>query len=232
MNDLIFSNKDNIQELLDGWKDNDIPEIQRILVDKQLKDMYEGNPIPIFQIFADAIKDCSCTDCRILEIGCATGYYHEIVNHLLGQEIPYVGVDYSESMIELAKEKYPGIDFTVADGANLPFEDEQFPIVISSCYLLHVLNYSKHITETARVAKNFVICHRTQVYHKRPTEHFIAKAYGAKFVKVVFNENELLEKFKQNGLKLYKTFEYETDIEHDKYEITYVFKKEKEDSGE
>jgi len=229
MSDLVFSNKDNIQELLDGWKDSNIPGIQRFLVEKQLNDMYKGNPIPIFQIFADAIKECSCTDCRVLEIGCATGYYHEIVNHLLGQEIPYVGVDYSESMIRLAKKKYPGINFIVADGANLPFGDEEFPIVVSSCYLLHVLDYPKHIIETVRVAKNFVICHRTQVCHKKPTGRFIAEAYGSKFIKVVFNENELLKEFRQNGLKLYKTFEYETDIKHDKYEVSYVFKKEKED---
>jgi len=229
MSDFIFSDKDNIQELLAGWKDNDIPEIQRILVEKQLKDMYEGNPIPIFQIFADAIKECSCDDCRVLEIGCATGYYHEIVNHLLGQEVPYVGVDYSESMIKFAKKKYPGINFIVADGANLPFEDEQFPIVISSCYLLHVLDYSKHITETARVTKNFAICHRAHICHKKSTQRFVAEAYGSKFIKIVFNENELLEEFRQNGLRLHKTFEYEADVECDNYEVTYVFEKEKED---
>jgi ubiquinone/menaquinone biosynthesis C-methylase UbiE len=176
-------------------------------------------------VLAEALEPYVHYNCRILEIGCASGYYYEILEYLLNQRIFYTGVDYSLHLVAMAKDYYPHVAFYVADGANLPFEDYQYDIAISSCILLHVPDFSRHISETARVAKRYVVAHRTPVCRNSPTNYYKKFAYGIETVELHFNEQEIISEFQSHGLKLVKSFEYVTIPNQDFYEITYLFKK-------
>jgi len=64
---------------------------------------------------------------RILEIGCATG------DLLASLEPEYgLGIDISEKMIEIARRKYPGLNFTVSDIKVLNVNDKFDYIVLSN----------------------------------------------------------------------------------------------------
>lgn len=65
---------------------------------------------------------------RILDVGCGTGYYCKIF-HDLG--FHPVGIDFSRTAIEKAKEKYPHLEFHIADATNLPFNPSSFDVVLS-----------------------------------------------------------------------------------------------------
>lgn len=65
---------------------------------------------------------------RILDVGCGTGYYCSIF-HEMGFEP--VGIDFSNTAIEKAKEKHPHLEFQVADALNLPFEHSSFDVILS-----------------------------------------------------------------------------------------------------
>ncbi|MEK6570630.1 MAG: class I SAM-dependent methyltransferase [Bacteroidota bacterium] len=65
---------------------------------------------------------------KILDVGCGTGYYCNIF-HELGFEP--VGIDFSTTAIEKAKEKYPSLEFHVGDALNLPFAPSSFDVVLS-----------------------------------------------------------------------------------------------------
>jgi ubiquinone/menaquinone biosynthesis C-methylase UbiE len=90
----------------------------------------------------------------ILDVGCGPGLYCEKLNEN-GYDI--IGVDYSENTIELAKQKYPGITFMVADGYNLPFQDNQFDIVLSIGALQCIIEHEKFLKELIRVSSKAVI---------------------------------------------------------------------------
>lgn len=208
-----------------AWRDPDIPLRQRALVQQQLQEMYRGNTPQLFQILADLLLSLGCGKLSVLEIGCASGYYYEALDYLLHGKLNYTGVDYSEAMITLARDYYPGVSFVVADGANLPVNDRSFQTVISGCVLLHTVHYSRHIAETCRVAEKWIIVHRTPVSRIAATTCLSKMAYGVETVEFRFNEQELLAYFAQHGFLLKQEVTYDNHPEHDEYEVSYLLER-------
>jgi SAM-dependent methyltransferase len=211
--------------MLAGWQDENIPRKQRALVQQQLDEMYKGKPQVIYQVLAEILRPYIYLECPILEIGCASGYYYEILEYMLGKRIAYTGADYSEPLIKMARDYYHNADFHATDGAHLPFEDKQFDIAISSGVLLHVPNFPEHVKEAVRVSSNLVVAHRTPVCRQRPTQFYSKMAYGVETFEMRFNEDEIVSTFTSNGLDLIKAFEYETNPDHDVFDLTYLFKR-------
>jgi SAM-dependent methyltransferase len=216
---------DVTDELTSAWKSEEIPIKQRALVQQELENMYRGHTPTVYKVLSDCLRPYVYPGCSILEVGCASGYYYEVLEYLLNMKTDYTGVDYSEPLISMAKDYYPHAKFFVSDGAGLSFADKQFFIVISSCILLHTPNYQDHIKETARVAQRFAVAHRTPVCRRRPTQYFKKCAYGVETVELVFNEEELVREFSARGFQLADTLEYYTNQNEDRYETTYLFRR-------
>ena len=216
------------ETMTSAWQDSELPARQRALVQQELAQMYRGNVAPAFQVLAHILRHHTRPGAAILEIGCASGYYYEILEYLLQRRIDYTGVDYSPTMIAMAKQYYPKTQFYAADGASLCFSDRQFHTVISSCVLLHVPNYREHIFEAARVAESVVVASRTPVCKRRPTQYLKKYAYGVETVELIFNEEELLREFALNRFHLAQAIEYQAEPSADLYQTTYLFKRDGE----
>ncbi len=65
---------------------------------------------------------------KILDLGCGNGRLFEIFKNI---DVDYIGVDASEKLIEIAKQKYPKLKFQTADALNLPFPNQYFDKVFS-----------------------------------------------------------------------------------------------------
>lgn len=63
------------------------------------------------------------------------------------------GVDFSKKMIELAKKKYPFINFEEGDCTNLNYNSETFDVVTMTFGLRNIPDYTKAIKEIYRVLK-------------------------------------------------------------------------------
>jgi SAM-dependent methyltransferase len=211
--------------LATSWQSPAIPLKQRALVQQELAALYKGRPPVVYSILADALRAFIEPDCRVLEIGCASGYYYEALEYLLNSRISYVGVDFSPSMVALAKQYYPRANFHVGDGAALKFSDQSFLIAVSSCVLLHVADYPQHIKEAARVSSQIVVLHRTPVSRTHPTSHYKKFAYGIETYELRLNESEILGLCRDQGLELVQRLEYDSHPERDEFEATYVFRK-------
>ena len=72
-----------------------------------------------------------------IEIGCGSGYYNEILNYLCNCKLKYIGVDYSTTMIEIAKILFRLAVF-VCDAGQLPFRNRLFDIAWSGASLMHL----------------------------------------------------------------------------------------------
>jgi len=200
------------RRLASSWKEENLPSRQRTLVENQLKDYRGGKPVDVFDVLieaVDAAKDLSAT-ATVLEIGCSSGYYSEVLK-IAGKTLIYEGCDYSESFISLARSLYPNIRFAIEDATQLSYPDQRFDVVVSGCCLLHIPEYGSAIAEAARIAKDYVIFHRTPVVYGQPTRYFRKQAYGVETVEIHFEEDELLALFEKNGLALENTITlYET----------------------
>ena len=69
----------------------------------------------------------------ILELGSGAG---DIVAQLAELGRRAVGIDFSENMVRVASERFPSLEFEVADAESLPFAEGEFDVVVS-CYTAH-----------------------------------------------------------------------------------------------
>jgi SAM-dependent methyltransferase len=74
---------------------------------------------------------------RVLDLGCGNGRFYNLAAQT-GKEIQYFGVDNSEKLIVLARQKYPQGQFMVNDGLKLPFEDGYFNKILCLAVLHHL----------------------------------------------------------------------------------------------
>lgn len=89
-----------------------------------------------------------------LDVACGTGY---LTRHLPGE---IVGLDQSERMIEIARERVPTATFLQGDAFELPFADGAFERVFTGHFYGH-LDQSERLlflAEAARVAPELVVC--------------------------------------------------------------------------
>ncbi len=221
----LISQAEVTQAMENAWKDPTIPLQQRALVQNQLEQMYQGREIVPFQSLASILAPFVRIGDSVLEIGCASGYYYEVLEYLLKKRISYTGVDYSEPMIKLAKDYYPAATFYTADGASLFFEDRRFHTVISSGVLLHVPNWRQHVLETVRVADTYIVVSRTPVCRSNPTRYMKKYAYGVETVELIFNEDEIIQEFLQHDLELISAIQLEGNPSGDEYSVTYLFRR-------
>jgi ubiquinone/menaquinone biosynthesis C-methylase UbiE len=189
-----------------AWQSDVIPARQRRIVDEQLAAYRNGIEIPAFDALVGVLRplvDAMTTTqlASVLEVGCSSGYHNEVFE-LKQLAVAYQGCDYSTAFIRMAKDIYPDIPFVVADATALPDASESVDIVVSGCCLLHIANYEDAISEAARVARRYVIFHRTPVIHTSATTHFRKLAYDVQTVEIHFNEQELVSLFAKHGLSV------------------------------
>jgi ubiquinone/menaquinone biosynthesis C-methylase UbiE len=72
---------------------------------------------------------------RVLDVGSAAG---AVAHHLSTLGCETVGIDLSEAGVRLARERYPGLRFEVADATALPFEDASFDKVVAADVTEHL----------------------------------------------------------------------------------------------
>lgn len=97
---------------------------------------------------------------RILDAACGAGHYLRTMRNMIGHPFSYVGVDQSESYVELARQAYDGYDdteFITGDLYRLPFQDRQFDVTLCANVLLHLPSIEMPIRELCRVTSRFLL---------------------------------------------------------------------------
>lgn len=189
MSDYRLITKERAMEepLSHAWQNASIPAQQLQLTDGELLRWAKGESIAPY----DALRSCmqSIPAGSVLEVGCGAGHNADVIQQ--SSEFTYTGVDYSEEFIRVAKERRSWVDFAVMDALMLDYQDKQFDCVVSGCCLIHIVNWRQALAEAARVARKFLVLHRTPIT-PGDTLYYFKKAYGVDCVELTFNEQELL----------------------------------------
>jgi len=170
-------------------------------------------------LFSDFLKEKD----KVLDLGCGNGRWFEIFQK---HKIHYVGIDGSEELIKIAKEKYPQGTFKVSDALNLPFQDNDFEKVYSIAVFHQIPSKNfrlQFLKEVKRVLKpgGFLILTVWRFNHKKTLlsliKYTILKLLGktdldfgdvlyarTKRYYHVFSKRELISLVKKSGLEIQK----------------------------
>jgi ubiquinone/menaquinone biosynthesis C-methylase UbiE len=92
---------------------------------------------------------------RLLDVGCGTGHH---MASLRERGFEVAGVDGSEEMIAHAKANNPGAQIKLADVDSVPFADSSFDFVLCVEVLRYLPDFTRCISEIARVLKPGGVC--------------------------------------------------------------------------
>lgn len=87
---------------------------------------------------------------RALDAGCGTGR-HAARLAALGHET--IGVDRSEAMLAVARERVPGAEFRSGDFTDLPLEDDSMDVAVCALALTHLPDPAPAVAELGRVVR-------------------------------------------------------------------------------
>ena len=160
---------------------------------------------------------------NVLDLCCGTGDLAGIIKKIQPQAC-VTGIDFSENMLDIAKDKYPNVQFFQGDATNLPYEDNTFDIVTMGFGLRNIQNAEKAIEEVYRILKpNGKFLHLdfgeknliSKIYDKitpliisRFTANTPAYSYLIKSRQIFPKPAELIKDFESKGFKLYKRKDY------------------------
>jgi ubiquinone/menaquinone biosynthesis C-methylase UbiE len=128
---------------------------------------------------------------RTLDIACGTGF---LTRHLRGE---VVGLDQSETMLEVAREQAPDATFVQGDALDLPFDDGEFERLFTSYFYCHLEEPERvrFLAKARRVAGELVIVGsllRDEVEHRRWEERVLSDGTRWEVFKRYFEPDELL----------------------------------------
>jgi ubiquinone/menaquinone biosynthesis C-methylase UbiE len=91
-------------------------------------------------------------DDSVLDLGCGNGRFSEFIEN----KKKYIGIDNSQELIDIAKKRYPGIDFKKEDALKTSFDNDCFDKIFSVSVLHHLPSHElrfNFLSEANRILK-------------------------------------------------------------------------------
>jgi SAM-dependent methyltransferase len=189
------------KEFSENWNQDLVGELQRTLVDYQLHQLKLGKAPSVFKPIKATFDQISEDGLSLLDVGCTSGYYYEVIDFYHPNKFEYRGCDYNSESINLARSYYPNIDFRVEDVTKLNYLDQECDITLLSGVIEHVPDYRRAIKELCRVSKKYIVLHRIRLtggvtYCKKGTQYFVP------IVRNTYNKNEFFKLFESRSFNV------------------------------
>ena len=101
---------------------------------------------------------------KVLDVGCGTG---RLFPEFQKMNFDITGIDVSQKMIDIAKNRCHKAKLLVGDVENLPFKDDSFDVVVASFVVVHLKYLEKAFSEIYRVLKNGGVFIITNINQKK-----------------------------------------------------------------
>lgn len=100
-------------------------------------------------VVLEFIRPLALTGPRILDLGCATGWFTDRLS-LLGR---VTGVDLSEKAVDTARKTYPHIEYLAGNFYEMSFPPEHFDLIVNQEVIAHVPDQKTFLEKIARILK-------------------------------------------------------------------------------
>ena len=218
------------RDLSNSYADSSIAPKQRQLVDEQLQAMRNGEAPQHFQVVGRILsglkEQAGARAFSLLDAGCGSGYYSEIISHFVPGGIHYIGVDFNLGMLSMARQYYPGLSVGRMDLRWLAVRDASVDLVMSGAAIVHIREWDAALKELTRVTRKWLLLHRTLVCKLTPTSVSVERHYEKDVYRVRISEAELLALIGTLGMDLImKCDAGEGQVPDDQENNTYLFER-------
>ena len=218
------------RDLSNSYADSSIAPKQRQLVDEQLQAMRIGEAPQHFQVVGRILsglkEQTGARSFSLLDAGCGSGYYSEIISHFVPGGIHYIGVDFNLGMLSMARQYYPALPVARMDLRRLAVRDASVDLVMSGAAIVHIREWDTALKELTRVTRKWLLLHRTLVYTSTPTSVSVERHYEKDVYRVRISEAEFLALTDKLGMTLtMKCDAGEGQVPDDQENNTYLFER-------
>ena len=129
----------------------------------QIAPSYEKNlfrlNVPPDNDLLDFIYRSPCSSFRVLDLACGTGIYlRKQINFFKHVDIAWHGLDASEDMLNIAKEKIADASLLKGLAECLPYESASFDFIVSNYAFHHFVKKQEVLNEITRTLKQHGVC--------------------------------------------------------------------------
>lgn len=159
----------------------------------------------------------------VLDLGSGAGFDVFLAARKVGSSGKVIGVDFTENMIEKARELakkygYKNVEFRLGDIENIPIENESIDVIISNCVINLAPDKSKVFKESYRVLKKTgrmyvsdIVLLEELTKQQRSNKELIAGCVGGALLK-----NDYLNHIKSVGFT-YRILDEDKEISRTQY---------------
>ncbi|WP_058308320.1 class I SAM-dependent DNA methyltransferase [Gracilibacillus massiliensis] len=169
--------------------------------DPQYRDVFEGYDTILSEV-------AKLSEGKVMEFGVGTG---NLTEKILAKDLQVIGVEPSEPMRQLAKEKLPQLELYEGDFLDYPLPKQQVDTIVSTYAFHHLTKEEKNVAITkfhSLLAKDGRVVFADTVYENQKAEEQIKQEASQKgYLELLEDLNreyyphlgELQELFEQNG---------------------------------
>lgn len=185
-------------DLIDAWRQSPETFIQQLNLNRQ--NLAKNTPAHIVDILREIHQYKSVT--RVVDVGCGCGILYPILKEVY-PHLEYVGYDYSEHAIALAKQTWGG-NFECRDYRDLqPSDFSDSDILIANALLDVLPNADEALEHLLKLGFRYIILSRIRI-SSGPSRFEIVPAYDIKTYMYYHAPKVLLD--------LFNTYKYEYDM--------------------
>jgi len=183
--------------IVQAWQAPEVAQAQLGLVRKELVNPLDVAP---FRFFLETMQEMHETDLmprKLLDVGCGVGHYSELLRRFY-PEVEYTGIDFSESMIELAQAEF-GNNGTFLATDLFDFDFTGFDTVLASSVADVTNEHMAYMNHIASRAEGTIIWHRVKA-SACPTYVELRPSYEKKLTySVTYNQGTFVNLFAEFG---------------------------------
>lgn len=178
--------------MVDAWKHEDLPQMQLALNRKELAGTYPAHWLSMLS----CLRQISLSDVVFYDIGCGVGSTYQLLRQE-GISCKYVGLDFSESMVRMAKSAW-GYDGFVVDDYRTTSRDFSDGLLYCNGLLDIVPDGIRELKTLLALHPNYLILNRINLGRSSNLRTY--KAYDKiDCYEYTFNTEEFLSTIRENG---------------------------------
>ena len=197
-----------------SWKAQRVAEQMLDLVRSELR---EPEAVPPFRAFFEAmdyaLRELSLPDpARLLDFGCGVGHYSELLERRYPGRFDYTGCDYSEAMVEAARNEWSGRRFVVDDLFVTTLDLGGFDVIVAGALVDITEDYERALDVLLGSEAPFVLLHRQQVSDDRSRVEVVPGYSGQRTYRSFLNRGDLERIAARHERSILASFHVQDDI--------------------